>query len=118
MDGSLNVATVNPKIDFYKDDPTLGTVWEKQFQMVSRLREMKLLQAAPYFISPKEFKNSFFDMDLVFEWSNRLPCHLIVVTLLPLQLQNGIHGTSQIGLEVSNIHSLVNTASKEINVNF
>ncbi len=28
-EGNLNIRTVSPKIDFYKDDPTLGTAWQQ-----------------------------------------------------------------------------------------
>jgi hypothetical protein len=117
VEGSLDVSTVNPKIDFYRDDPTLGTIWDEVVGDGSEVVGNETLQAAPYFISPKDLRMPF----LSFAWSmNDQPVTIptYIKTLLPLQTEAGIHGTSKIDLEVNNAHSLVNTASKEINVNF
>ena len=117
INGSVDVATVSPKIDFYKNDPTLGTIWDEVVGDGSNVVGNETLQAAPYFISPKDLRIPF----LTFSWSingQSVAVPSYSNTLLPLQTQNGIHGTSQIDLEVTNIHSLVNTATKEINVNF
>lgn len=115
--GSVNVTTTTPKIDFYKNDPTMGTIWDQAITDGYNITGNEIIQAAPYFISPKDPRNPF----LTFIWSlngSQVSVPTYSKTLLPIQTQAGIHGTSQIDLEVNNIHSLVNTASREIDVNF
>ena len=115
--GDINVSTVNPKIDFYKNDPTLGTIWENALSDNSVVDGNEIIQAAPYFISPGDIRIPF----LTWTWSindQQINIPSYSDTMLPLQTQPGVHGTSKIDLEITNIHSLVNTASKEINVNF
>ena len=117
VNGSVDVATVNPKIDFYVNDPTMGTLWENAISDGYQVLGNQIIQAAPYFISPKNLRIPF----LTFTWSlndQEISVPSYSETLLPLQTQSGVHGTSKIDLEVSNAHSLVNTATKEINVNF
>lgn len=116
-DGSLNVATVSPKIEFYEDDPTLGTIWEHTLSDGYNVKSNESIEAAPYFISPKDVGNPF----LTFSWSingQTVNVPNYSKDLLPLQVQTGSSGVSQIGLEIDNIHSLVNTATKDITVNF
>lgn len=117
IDGNINVSTKTPKIDFYKNDPTLGTIWEQALSDGHQVTGNEIIQAAPYFISPQEIRIPF----LTFTWSingEQIAVPSYSKNFLPLQLQTGVHGTSDIGLEVDNIHSLVNTASKEISVQF
>lgn len=117
VEGSVDVSNVAPKIDFYKNDSTLGTIWDQAISDGYQVTGNEILQAAPYFISPKDLRIPF----LTWTWSinnQQITVPTYSDTLLPLQLQAGVHGASKIDLEVSNIHSLVNTASKEINVNF
>ena len=117
IDGSVDVSTVSPKIDFYVNDPTMGTLWENAISDGYQVSGNQIIQAAPYFISPKNLRIPF----LTFTWSlndQEISVPSYSETLLPLQTQSGVHGTSKIDLEVSNAHSLVNTATKEINVNF
>jgi hypothetical protein len=117
VNGSVNISTVSPKIDFYINDPTFGTLWENALSDGYQVSGNQIIQAAPYFISPKDLRIPF----LTWTWSindQQISVLSYDQTLLPIQTQAGIHGTSNIDLEVSNAHSLVNTASKEINVNF
>ena len=117
VEGSVDVFTTMPKIDFYKNDSTLGTIWDQAISDSYKVTGNETIEAAPYFISPKNLKIPF----LTWTWSindNQVAVPTYSNTLLPLQLQAGTHGTSKIDLKVSNIYSLVNTASKEVNVNF
>jgi hypothetical protein len=117
VDGSVDVSTVSPKIDFYVNDPTLGTIWEQALSDGHQVLGNEIIQAAPYFISPKDIRIPF----LTFTWSindEQIAVPTYSNNLLPLQLQNGVHGTSKIDLTVNNVHDLVQTVSKEINVNF
>ncbi|MDR3519779.1 MAG: hypothetical protein P4L63_02750 [Candidatus Pacebacteria bacterium] len=114
---SLNIATVTPKIEFYKNDPNLGTIWEQALSDGSTITNDENVLAAPYFISPADIRIPF----LTFAWSingQSISVPDNTKNMLPLQVQSGKSGISQIGLEVDNIHSLVNTATKEIVVNF
>jgi hypothetical protein len=117
VEGSVDVFTTMPKIDFYKNDSTLGTIWDQAISDGYQVTGNETIEAAPYFISPKNLKIPF----LTWTWSindSQITGPTYSQTLLPLQLQTGTHGTSKIDLKVSNIYSLVNTASKEVNVNF
>ena len=115
--GSVDVTTIMSKIDFYKNDPVLGTIWDQAFPDGQQISGNAIIEAAPYFISPKDLRIPF----LSFAWTiNDQPITVpdYRKNFLPVQTQAGISGTAKIDLTVNNIHSLVNTASKEINVNF
>jgi hypothetical protein len=116
-EGSLDVTTTTPKIEFYQDDPTLGTIWEHALSDGTQITADEIVQAAPYFIAPKDLNIPF----LTFTWSingDQIDVPTYSKNLMPLTIQTGTSGSSKIGLEVDNVHSLVDTASKEINVNF
>ncbi len=77
----------------------------------------EVIQAAPYFVSPKDFRIPF----LTFTWSvngQSVPTLSYNKSLLPLQTQAGISGTSQIGLEIDSTQNLTETVNKQINLNF
>jgi len=116
-EGSLDVSTTSPKIQFYKNDPTLGTLWEQALSAGHQIVGNEVVQAAPYFISPKDIRIPF----LTFSWyiNNEqiaVPSHS--KNLFPLTAQAGTSGTANIKLEVNNTNSLVNTVTKEMSVNF
>jgi len=115
--GSVNVLTVNPKIEFYKNDPTLGTIWEQALENGHQVTGNETIQAAPYFISPGNIRIPF----LNFAWSindAQVSVPIYSDNLLPVATQAGTSGMAKIDLTVNNIHDLVQTATKEINVNF
>jgi len=116
-DGNINIATVNPKIDFYKNDEKLGTIWEQALSDGYQVTGNEIVQAAPYFISPKDIRIPF----LTFTWS--INDKQVIVpdynkNFLPLTLQTGTSGTSKIGLEIDSTNNLSETASKQIIVRF
>ena len=116
-EASIDVATTSPKIDFYKNDPILGTIWEQALTDGYTVTGNDIIQAAPYFISPQNIKVPF----LTFTWSinnQEIPVPSYTKNMLPLAIQSGSSGASQISVEVDNSHSLVNTAQKEISVEF
>ena len=115
--GSLDVKTIDPKIDFYINDPSLGTLWEQALSDGYTVVGNQTIQAAPYFISPKDLHIPV----LTFSWSvNDQPVSVPVYTenLFPVIAQVGTSGTSKISLEVDNVHSLTDTVSKDLNVQF
>jgi len=116
-EGALNIKTVEPKINFYKDDPALGTLWQQSLFNGYQVLGTMVVQAAPYFVSPKDFRLPF----LTFTWSvngQQAPTLPNNKSLLPLQTQAGASGTSQIGLEIDSTQNLTETVSKQINLNF
>ncbi|KKR70507.1 MAG: hypothetical protein UU13_C0004G0003 [Candidatus Nomurabacteria bacterium GW2011_GWB1_40_7] len=114
---SVDMPTFQPKIVFYKNDANLGTLWEKALENGYRINGDEIIEAAPYFISPKDIRIPF----LVWNWSiNGNPVEMLDVrkNLIPLRAQAGVSGTSRIKLEINNIYKIFENASKEINVEF
>jgi hypothetical protein len=115
--GDINIGTVNPKIDFYKNDPTLGTIWEQALSDNNSIVGNEIIQAAPYFISPQDIRIPF----LTFNWSindQQIPVPIYSKNLLPIATQAGTSGTSKIKLQINSTNNIVETATKEININF
>ncbi len=113
----LNIGTYQPKILFYKNDPSLGTLWEQALSDGYQIIGAEILEAAPYFISPKDIRIP----SLVFNWfinNNMITVANYKKNLMPLQAQAGTSGTSKIKLEISNTYKIFENASKEINVSF
>ena len=116
-DGNINVQTTDPKIEFYKNDLNIGTIWEQTLGDGHKITGNEIIQAIPYFISPKDIRIPF----LTFTWSingQQVTVPSYSKNLLPLTLQAGTSGTAKIGLQVDNVNNLVETANKEINVQF
>jgi hypothetical protein len=115
--GAVDVATVTPKIEFYKKDANLGTIWEQALSDGYDVTSSQTLQAAPYFISPQNLQIPF----LTFTWAvndQEVNVPTYSKNLLPLILQSGTSGSSKIELDISNTHDLNQTASKVINVQY
>jgi hypothetical protein len=117
-EANIDIATYQPKILFYKDDANLGTLWEQALSDGHQVEGAEVIEAAPYFISPKDIRIP----TLVWNWSindssvaNALGFRN---DLLPLQTQAGVSGTSKIGLQIRNSDKIFENASKEINVQF
>ena len=107
-----------PKILFYKNDANLGTIWEQALVDGHKIQGDEILEAAPYFISPKDIRIP----TLIWNWSiNDNSVNIADYfrqNLIPLKTQNGVSGTSKIKLEVRNSNKVFENASKEINVEF
>lgn len=116
-EGNINIGTNNPKILFYKNDANLGTVWEQALKDGHKIQGDEVIEAAPYFISPKDIRIP----TLTWDWS--INDSLISVlsfrpNLIPLKVQEGTSGTSKIRLEINNKYKIFATTSQEINVEF
>lgn len=114
---NINVGMTQPKILFYKNDTNLGTLWEKALLDGYKISGSEVIQAAPYFISPKDIRIP----TLSWNWSindNFVSVPIYAQNLLSLQVQNGVSGTSKIDLTINNTEKIFETVSKEINVGF
>ena len=96
----------------------MGTLWNNAISDGYKVTGAEVLQAAPYFISPKAITNPA----LVWNWS--INNNVIALTnplepnLLPIQAQSGVSGNSTIDLTISNTYKIFENISKEINVSF
>ena len=116
-EASLSIGTYQTKIEFYKDDANLGTLFEQALSDGHKIQGSEVVQAAPYFISPKEIGNPL----LTWSWSindSAVSVPSYSENLIPLAAQAGVSGTSKIDLQINNSYKVFETASKEINVNF
>ena len=117
-EASINIGMTQPKIVFYKNDANLGTIWEQALSDGHRIQGDEVIEAAPYFISPKDIRIP----TLTWNWSiNDNSVNIVDYlrqNLIPLKVQAGVSGTSKIKLEVNNRDKIFVTASKEINVEF
>jgi hypothetical protein len=116
-EASLNIGMTQPKIIFYKNDVNLGTIWEQALADGHKIQGDEVIEAAPYFISPKDIRIP----TLTWSWSiNDSFVNILGLrkNLMPLKVQTGVSGTSKIKLEINNNDKIFETASKEINVEF
>lgn len=114
---SLDIGTYEPKILFYKDDPLYGTLWERSLSRGHKVIDAEIIEAAPYFISPKDLRIP----SLVWRWSINdvyVSVEGIRKNLFPVKVQSGVSGTSRIKLEVSNRYKLFGDAKGGITVEF
>ncbi len=116
-DASINIGMTQPKILFYKNDNNLGTIWQNALADTYKIQGEEIVEAAPYFISPKEIQNP------ALVWSWFINDSLVNLTsfkknLMPLQVEAGTRGTSKLKLEIENKDKIFQTTSKEINIEF
>lgn len=114
---NISINNTNPEIIFYKKDSVLGTIWEKDVEDGHQITDTEVIQAEPYFISPKQVTHPF----LVWNWyinDNMINVSEFRKNSIPLKVQPDIHGTSTIKLEINNTNKIFETAKKEINVQF
>lgn len=114
---SLDIGMTQPKIIFYKNDPILGTVWEQSLQNGHKIVGDEIIEASPYFISPKDIRIP------VLTWNWFINDSMVNTTgtrknLMPLKTQLGVSGTATVKLELENIYKLFENASGEISVEF
>jgi len=116
-EASLDINTYQPKIVFYKNDPDLGTIWGQALSDGYKIQYQEIVQAAPYFISPKDIRIPF----LTFNWSindNPITVPDYSKNLMPLKVPTGTSGTSTLKLEIDNTEKIFETVTKEINLTF
>jgi hypothetical protein len=114
---NVDIATYQPKILFYKKDENMGTLWEQTLEDGHQIHGSEILQAAPYFISPQDIRIP----TLIFSWfinDEQVAVPDYKKSLMPLQAQAGVSGTSKIKLRIDNSDKIFETAEKEIKVNF
>ena len=92
-EGSIDIGTTQPKILFYKNDANLGTIWEQALSDGHKIQGDEVIEAAPYFISPKDIRIP----TLTWDWS--INDSLISVlgfrpNLIPLKVQEGTSVTT------------------------
>jgi hypothetical protein len=115
--GSIDITTINPEIVFYKNDYNMGTLWDQALSYGHQIFGEEIIEAAPYFISPKEIRTPI----LTWDWSINdifINNSEIRKNVLPLRAQSGSSGTSKIKLEINNNYKIFQTATGEINVTF
>lgn len=114
---SINIGMKEPKIIFYKNDTKLGTIWEQALTDGYKIIDDEIIEAAPYFISPKDIRVPI----LTWDWFlNDQTVNALIYrkNTLPLKAQAGASGTSKIRLEINNVDKIFESIVKEINVNF
>jgi len=114
---SVDIGIAQPKILFYKNDNDTGTIWENALADGHKIQESEIISAVPYFISPKEIMNP----TLVWNWfinGNRVTLTSLRKNLIPLKIETGTHGKSELKLEIDNQDKIFQTTSKEIGVEF
>lgn len=115
--GSIIVRATEPKILFYKKDASLGTLWEKALSDGHQIQGNEIIEAAPYFISPKEIRIP----TLVFNWfinDYQIAVPSYKKNIMSLAVQSGTSGTSIIKLEIEDTYKIFGGASKELEVQF
>lgn len=117
LSAGIEVPSVNPKIDFYINDPNLGILWNNALVDGYKIQGNQIIQAVPYFVSPKDLSNPI----LLWNWYINNATVGIVdsdPSILPLAAKEGVSGTSKIRLDLSNWDKVFENVSKEINVSF
>jgi hypothetical protein len=113
----ITLGVFEPKIVFYKNDPSLGTLWESAVLDGHRVMGNEVIQAAPYYISPKEILIP----TLTWDWfinDFEIAVNGFRKDLFPITTQTGTSGTSTIRLEVNSSEKIFETATHEVNVEF
>ncbi len=114
---NINISAANPKIVFYKKDAKLGTLWENAIPNNYQISEDVVLEADPYYISPKNPMNPI----LSWTWSiNDTPVYLdsIIKNVIPLKKTPGVSGNAKIRLNIDNQYKFFQTTNKELNIQF
>ncbi len=116
-EANIDVGTIDSKILFYKNDPKLGTIFEKEIVTPYRITEKEIIIAVPYFISPKQINHP----SLIWNWSindNSVDVLSFKPNEMPLQIQSGTSGTSRLKLTIENMDRIFQTDSKELSIEF
>ncbi len=114
----ITIRTALPKILFYKNDNSLGTLWDMALANTHKIQGPEIVQAIPYFMSPKELRTPY----LIWSWfinDNQVDLSTSLrKNLIPLQAESGTHGTSKLKLNIENGYKIFQTVEKEINIEF
>ena len=116
-ENSIRVGAFLPKILFYREDSLLGTIWGNTLKNNYQINGEEVLMAAPYFISPKDVRHP----SLVFKWfiNNSLVSNTnYKKNVLPLRVEAGTSGRAEVRLEIENRDQILQSAKKEISVEF
>jgi hypothetical protein len=114
---SVDIGMTKPKILFYKNDASLGTLWEQALANGHKIVTSEILEASPYFISPGDLRIP----TLTWDWfinDGVVSAPIYRKNTMPLQVQTGTSGSSKIRLEINNTEKIFESATKEINVEF
>lgn len=115
--GEITVGIFEPKILFYKNDASLGTLWEHALADGHRINGEEILEAAPYYISPEDIRLP----SLTWDWSingTYVGVSSLKKNALPVKANPGASGTSRIKVEINNKYKLFTSAEKELDVQF
>lgn len=115
--GRIDINMYQPFIDLYRKDLKLGIDWNNVLNNSHFIKGSDIIVASPYFISPKDIRRP----DLVFNWyinNNIVETTNINTNMLPLQTEEGVSGSANVRLEISNLNKIFQTAEKEINISF
>ncbi len=115
--GTITLTYIQPKINFYEKNPTLGTKWENALTDGFTINNTgETLVAEPYFFFPKDLTSNA----LNFQWLlNNSP----VTTPTPqnklsVKPEAGTSGQALINLSLENVNTLFLNLTKTLNVNF
>lgn len=114
---NIDVGATDVKVLFYKNDIDLGTIWEHSLSNGYKITGDAVLEASPYFISPKDIRIP----TLSWIWSindKLINMPSIRKNLIPLKVQEGTTGSSKIMLDIENKYKVFGTAKGKINVTF
>ncbi|KKQ21380.1 MAG: hypothetical protein US33_C0003G0006 [Parcubacteria group bacterium GW2011_GWC1_36_9] len=117
FDANINIGMIEPKILFYKNDDRLGTIWQNSLVDRHKIQGGEVVEAVPYFISPKEIQNP----TLIWSWfinDSLINLASFRKNLIPLSVETGTHGTSRLRLDIENQDKIFQTTSKEIDIEF
>ncbi len=115
--GSIKINTINPKIIFYRLDPSLGTDWNQALQDGFNVSlDGESIVAAPYFFSKSDPDSP----GLSYTWTLNgqklnTPSPKNILSVKP---ESGTSGTAEIKLTINNLGTLFQSISKTLQVNF
>jgi hypothetical protein len=115
--GSVNVSSYEPKIIFYPKNTKLGTLWENALNDNHKINGNEVIEASPYFISPKNIINP----TLIWNWyinDEPISTQNFMGNILPLKTNAGVSGTAKIKLQIDNRYKIFQNTNKQINVKF
>ncbi|OGI66137.1 hypothetical protein A3A95_00260 [Candidatus Nomurabacteria bacterium RIFCSPLOWO2_01_FULL_39_18] len=116
-EASINVGIVEPKILFYKYDNSLGILWEKILPDFHRIQDTEIVEATPYFISPKDIRNP----TLIWSWfinDTQINTPIFRKNVMPLRVESGTSGISRLRLRIENQYKIFQTTDGEIDLEF
>ncbi len=114
-EASINLSANEPEILFYEDNPLYGILYNKAVPPHFKLRTSEIkLASVPYFFSADR------QGSLQYTWSiNNLEREdLKDTTSITLRPQNDTEGSSIIGLQISNLKEIFQTANTSVTLDF